>query len=219
MALGYESEDYNEGPCWASMAYVLQPSAEKVDPFDPPPATHRHLWNGARCFSCGKWSVWFDGEMVYPRRSTGTPAHPDMPEPIRELYEEAAAVAAVSRRAGAALARATMERLIKHLDPGAPERAKLEQRIERLRPRVSADLWRMLTVVRVAGNQAVHVEDAPGELVILALDDEEGPAILELLLETVNDLVDELITRPKVKKDLFDTLPEQIRAKSEAVDD
>ncbi|MFD5828309.1 DUF4145 domain-containing protein [Lentzea sp. NPDC060358] len=134
-----------------------------------------------------------------------------MPDDVRELYEEARTVAAVSRRAGAALARATVERLIKTLDPDAPKSAMLDKRIERIRPRLTPQTAQLLDVLRVTGNGALHVDDDPGELVVMALDDEEGPALLELLLETANDLVEEMIARPATVGGLWNKLPEGIR--------
>ncbi|MFC6090678.1 hypothetical protein [Saccharothrix lopnurensis] len=107
-----------------------------------------------------------------------------MPAEVRELFEEARAVAGVSRRAGAALARATVERLIRILDPDAPEKAKLDQRIERIKDRLTPQTAQLLDVLRVTDNGALHVDDEPGELGVTALGDEEGPALLELLLET-----------------------------------
>ncbi len=72
--------------------------------------------------------------MVYPVQARlGNAAHDDMPPHVRDLYEEAAAVAVVSPRAGAAFARVTVERLIKHLDPEAPTHANLDQRIVRIK--------------------------------------------------------------------------------------
>lgn len=179
------------------------------DPFDSP-GVRRSRWRAARCGTCQEWSIWLDEQMVYPRARLGAPAHPDMPEAVRELYAEGAAVAVVSRRAGAALARATVERLLKHLDPTAPTRAKLEERIGRVRGRVSTPLAQLLDVVRVTGNCAVHVDDQPGDLVVMALDDAEGP---ELLLGAVNGLVDELITRPKITDELWEKLPAGVKAK------
>ncbi len=158
--------------------------------------------------------------MIYPRAQLGGPPHPDMPGEVRDLYEEAASVAPVSRRAGAALARATVERLIKLLDPDAPRKAdKLDHRIERIRGRVSPPVAEMLDVVRVTGNKALHVEDDPAELVVLALDDKEGPQLLELLLDTANDLVDELITKPKTTSTYWAKLPPGIQAQLQATRD
>lgn len=151
--------------------------------------------------------------MLYPLARVGGASHPDMPAAVRELYTEAATVAAVSRRAGAALARATVERLIKVLDPGAPAGATLDKRIDRIRSRVSTPLGELLEVVRYLGNKMLHVEDQPGDLVVLALDDQEGPALVELLLAAANDLVAELITKPNTVAGLRDRLPEQVRAK------
>jgi hypothetical protein len=120
-----------------------------------------------------------------------------MPAQVRSLYQEAAAVAAVSRRAGAALARATIELLLKKIDPAAPNNARLDGRIQRIQRSVSTPLTQLLDVVRFTGNKMLHIEDQPAELVVLALDDEEGPQLVEHLLEATNDLVDELITRPR----------------------
>jgi hypothetical protein len=174
-------------------------------------------WAAARCGSCEQWSIWHNQLLECPRRATvGPPAHPDMPAHPKQLYQEAAAVAAVSRRASAALARATVERLLKEVDPHAPKRSTLEARIGRVRNRVSTPLAQMLDVVRVTGNDAVHTDADPRELITIALDDQEGPQLLELLLETANDLVDELITRPRTTEALWKKLPAGIKASIEA---
>lgn len=153
--------------------------------------------------------------MVYPVQARlGSAAHDDMPPHVRKLYEEAAAVAVVSPRAGAAFARVTVERLIKHLDPGAPRGAKLEDRIVQIKRRdISTSLGRMLDVVRVTGNDAVHVKDQPNDLMVLVLDDEQGPEFVPLLLQVANDLVDELITKPRVAEELWGKIPERIQAR------
>jgi hypothetical protein len=60
---------------------------------------------------------------------------------------------------GAALARCTVERLIKAPDPDAPTRANLDARIERIKSQVSVPLGEMLDVLRVTGNGTLHVDD------------------------------------------------------------
>ncbi|MEU4675033.1 hypothetical protein AB0F91_45610 [Amycolatopsis sp. NPDC023774] len=57
------------------------------------------------------------------------------------------------------------------------------------------------------GNDMLQVDDAPGDLVVLALNDEEGPEVIDLVLRAVNDLVDELITRPKVTSAFWTRIP------------
>jgi hypothetical protein len=138
--------------------------------------------------------------MVCPRRLGDAP-HDDMRAAVRALFDEA-------RRAGAAMARANLEWLIKTLDPDPPTGASLAVRIQRIKPRVSVTLGQLLDIERVNGSGAVHIDDQLGALVVPALDDDErGSELLELLLKTVNGLVDELITRPKTASDLWDKLP------------
>jgi hypothetical protein len=201
VALGYQDGNY-----WASMAYVDEP-----DPAGSSMKVRTHRWHGAQCHGCREWSIWLDDRMVFPQRSAGSPAHVDMPGPVRELYKEAAAVVAVSRRAGAALARATIERLVKELDPEAPRNARLDQRIGRLRERVSTPLGQLLDVVRVVGNGALHADEQSSELLVIALDDTTGPELIELLLQVANDLVDELITRPRTAREYWDRLPDGVK--------
>jgi hypothetical protein len=137
-----------------------------------------------------------------------------MPPDALPLFKEAAAVATVSRRAGAALARATVERVLKTLDPDAPKGANLEKRIDRIRSKVPATLGQLLDVVRVTANGALHADDQPTETVVIVLDDEVGPAAVELLLEAANYLVAELVTTPRAVQELWDKLPEGVREKA-----
>lgn len=113
------------------------------------------------------------------------------------------------------MARAAVESLIKSVDRDAAKKATLEERIRRLQGRVSTPLGRMFDVVRVTGNSALHQSvETPAELVVIALDDEEGPQLVSLLLEAANDLVEELITRPRVAAELWSKLPAAIRERS-----
>ncbi|MBW4042768.1 MAG: DUF4145 domain-containing protein, partial [Acidobacteria bacterium] len=156
--------------------------------------------------------------MVYPLVGPATAPHEDMPEHVRSLYEEARRVAAVSRRAGAGMARTTLEYLLKQVLPEVGVTIKPSDRLDGLlalaEPEVSSGLRKRLEVVRFAGNKSVHVEAAPSDVMVLVLD-EEDEAILGLLFQTVNDLVDELITRRKQTEDAYAMLPEGVLANIE----
>jgi hypothetical protein len=133
-----------------------------------------------------------------------------MPQIPRELYEEAALVMQVSRRAGAAMARATLERLLIDLDPmDTPRPPALDERIIHVTARVSSALEPALTVIRHAGNKALHVADAPDDTLVLVLD-EEDEGIVELLFSAINDLVDELVTKPNARQRLLNTVPASV---------
>jgi len=62
------------------------------------------------------------------------------------------------------------------------------------------------------------VDDEPDEIVVIALDDKEGPALLELLLDTANQLVDELIARPARTRSFWERLPPRVREKKRAAE-
>jgi hypothetical protein len=192
----------------------------KVGPVIPVESTFRswfggEAWFAATCPSCKGQSVWRGDQMVFPPAPSarvGPPPHPSMPPEVRELYDAAARVAAESRRAGAALARATAEQLIKIVDFSAPQGSTLAQRIERIRRDVSRPVAQMLDVVRHLGNKTLHGQDIADELVELVLDDASGPAVVEQLLTTINQLVEQLIVTPVASAVLWGKLPDGVKA-------
>lgn len=172
-------------------------------------------WRMSECTSCRHRSVWRAEQLIYPATSPAPVPSEDMPATVRELYDEASAVSAVSARAGAALARATLERLLKALDPEAPKGSRLDGYIARVIPNVNVATGKLLTLVRHVGNKSLHVEDAPDDAIVLLLSDEDA-VLLGVLFETINDVVDELITRPKQAALLYDAVPATVRAAAEA---
>jgi K+-sensing histidine kinase KdpD len=171
-------------------------------------------WSMAQCFVCGGKSTWRGATLIYPDISVAPLPHVDMPDEAKALYEEAAAVVGISRRAGAALARASLERLLKALDIEASKNDRLDDYIARVSEKVSTPLAELLTAIRHIGNKSLHVDDESDEIVALYLGDvEEG--IVEMLFEAINNLVDELITRPKRTAELYARLPEGVRADAE----
>lgn len=167
------------------------------------------IWRTARCARCGEASVWRGEQMMYPHAGLAPLPHVDMPDDAKALYEEARSVLGVSRRAGTALARAALERLLRKLHPqtGNPN---LATRIESIFPKVPVPLGQMLTVIRVAGNASLHVADTPDDVQVLVLDPEETE-IVELMFDAINVLVEELITKPRQMEGYYNKLPEAIR--------
>ena len=167
------------------------------------------VWAMSKCGRCKEYSTWRDDRLIFPNVSIAPEAHEDMPTDAKALYQEAGEVIGISRRAGAALARATLERLLRTLDPDAGK-VDLASRIDRILPKVSSSLGEMLTVIRHTGNKALHVEDEPDDVTVLVLDPEEEE-IAELVFATINNLVDELITRPARARALFEKVPARVR--------
>jgi hypothetical protein len=173
------------------------------------------VWAMSTCRSCRESSLWRETRLIFPAGSAlAPPPHSDMPPEAKELYREAADVVGVSRRAGAALARAALERLLKSVDP-VEERVDLEKRIERVLPDVSVGLADMLTVIRHVGNKSLHGEDEPDDVMVLVLDPDEEE-IVDMIFTAVNNTVEELITRPKKTAGFFAKVPEGVRKRVEA---
>ncbi|MEO2133193.1 DUF4145 domain-containing protein [Microbacterium sp.] len=174
-------------------------------------------WRSSVCARCNDAAIWRDDQLVAPHNviSLAQPPHEMMPPEARGLYEEAREVVGISRRAGAALARAALERLLRTIDPTAG-RMSLAARIERIIPEVPAPLGQMLTVVRIAGNDSLHVDDDPHDVLVLVLDPGETEAV-EMIFEAINDLVEEKIAKPDKVRALYAKIPESLREKVDKV--
>ncbi|MCQ3805559.1 MAG: DUF4145 domain-containing protein [Acidimicrobiia bacterium] len=132
-------------------------------------------------------------KMVFPHAGVRIPPAEGLePEEI-ELYEEAAAVAPASRRAASALLRLLLEAFLKrHLvDAKQPVEGKnlfqlIEAAVDHLD--LTRTLKKGLTAIRRRGNASVH--DPYG------LTDDVRAVDLPLLFQAVDDLVDDLHTKP-----------------------
>lgn len=199
-----DAHDLDQSPYWGS------DEAENVEN-----RSEESQWRMSECASCQHRAVWRHDALIYPVSSPAPTPSVDMPDEVRPLYEESGAVAAVSPRAGAALARATLERLLKLLDPDAPKRLQLDDYIVRVLPRVNVATGKLLTLIRHVGNKSLHVEDVPDEAIVLLLSDEDAD-ILGVLFQTINDVVEELITRPRQADALYEAVPASVRSAAEA---
>ncbi len=174
---------------------------------------HEHSWRASRCAACRDFSVWRGRSLAFPSTTLLTePAHPKMDPKARELYEEAAGVLPVSRRAAAALARASLEAQLKALGVGT-ESDRLDARIAHLGDQVTTSLWQTLTVLRDVGNKALHEPDSSG-LVAIVLDNSDAE-LAAFLLAAINEVVEELVAKPARAEELFQSLPEGVRATAE----
>lgn len=163
----------------------------------------------ADCSSCKKTSIWHGtlqkgqrGTQLLPTSSSAPMPNQDLPDDCRVDYLEARDIVAHSPRGAAALLRLVIQKLCMHL--GFPGKNINDDIKALVRDRnLSEMVQQALDAIRVIGNNAVH----PGEL---DLEDDEGTAIT--LFELVNIIVDEMISKPKKAKALFDRLPEGAKA-------
>jgi len=161
----------------------------------------------SKCLHCMEYEIWFRKEMIYPAASTAPQPNPDMPEDVSEDFNEARAVLAYSPRSSAALLRLALEKLCIHL--GLPGQNLNENIGALVKQGLSPKIQKMLDIVRVVGNNAVH----PGEL---DLKDDQQTALI--LFDLINLIVEQMITVPQMVDTTYEKLPEGAREQIEKRD-
>lgn len=146
----------------------------------------------ATCHTCGGKSYWVDKEIAYPPLLLGPPPSDDLEGELLAIYNEARSITHLSPRAAAALLRLLIEKLVKQLDPDAPERMFLHDRIERLAKagRVTTATVTALHMVKWGGNDGVH----EGQIDPTGEDD---LAVALFLFEVANRIIDDVIGMPR----------------------
>lgn len=162
---------------------------------------------GARCQHCTKYTVWLNGEMLYPD-APGVPLpNPDLPSEIQDDYREAAGILNKSPRASAALLRLAIQKLCKSLGESGDINVMIGNLVKRGLP---VQVQQALDIVRVIGNNAVH----PGTIDLT--DDRDTAA---QLFGLVNIIAQVMLTQPKEIAAMYASLPEGPRKAIEKRDD
>lgn len=160
-----------------------------------------------RCHSCGKKIIWIDGEYIYPN-IVAEEVNPDLPESVKQLYNEAGLIYNQSPRAACALLRLAIDRLCNEL--GETDRdinKNIGALVEKGLPK---KVQQALDFVRVVGNKAVH----PG---VIAFDvDDTNTA--KTLMRLINMIGQSMITDPKEIEDMYSQLPESAKESIERRD-
>lgn len=108
----------------------------------------------SECERCRYPTIWLGDRIVFPNVGSAEPPNPDLPDDIKNDYEEARSILEASPRGSAALLRLAIQKLCSHL--GQPGK-NINQDIAAL---VTAGLppgvQQALDSVRVIGNEAVH---------------------------------------------------------------
>ena len=111
----------------------------------------------ARCENCHNKILWIDNEYIYPDIITEE-ANEDMPNSVKQLYDEAGLIYNKSPRAACALLRLAIDRLCNEL--GETDRDINKNIGALVRKGLPQTVQQALDVVRVIGNKAVH----PGQI-------------------------------------------------------
>jgi Domain of unknown function (DUF4145) len=160
----------------------------------------------SRCDHCEKYSLWLIDKMLYPDVGGAPQPNADLPEPVKALYLEAAAISTKSPRGAAALLRLAIPVLCKELGgkgdnintdiallvgKGLPERVQ-----------------QAFDIVRVTGNHAVH----PGQI------DVDDPDVVGRLFDLINVIAEYTISMPARIGSIYAKLPESVHEQIQSRD-
>lgn len=155
----------------------------------------------AKCKHCNLFSMWHNQKMVFPLTGNVEMANPDLPEDIKNDYNEAKDIVNISPRGAAALLRLAVQKLCIHLgEKGANINDDIKSLVKKGLPQT---MQQALDSVRVVGNNAVH----PG-----TIDLNDNIEIAYALFGFVNIICEMLISQPKKVKEYYEKhIPENIR--------
>ena len=134
--------------------------------------------------------------MVYPVATSAPLPEDDLPDDLKEDFNEARQVFPVSARSSAALLRLIIEKLCKHLGYSEKDiNADIKRMVANGLPPL---VQQALDAVRVIGNESVH----PGQI-----DLRDNLEIALQLFNLVNFIVTKMITEPRQIQEIYDKLP------------
>lgn len=147
------------------------------------------------CENCREICLWYFDQMVYPNLANAPAPNPDMPEDVRNDYEEAASIHMPSPRAAAALLRSAIWKLCIHLGGDGKD---IGSYIKELVPE---QVQESLAAAKVTGNDAV----CPG---LIDTDDAEGAGKLFVLL---NVITEHMVSMPEKTNNAYSGSPDEAK--------
>ncbi len=154
-------------------------------------------WTISKCEHCEEKIVWFDKNIIFPKKISVSLPSEDLNEEIQKDYLEAANIFNDSPRASAALLRLSLQKLCKQLgEKGENINEDIKNLVEK---GLNSQIQKSLDILRITGNNAVH----PGEINI-----EEDPEKVLKLFELLNFIAEKMITEPKEISSFYDSLPD-----------
>ena len=149
------------------------------------------------CERCGQNTIWYGESIIFPQTSIVEPPNIDLPEHIKDDYNEAASILNQSPKGAAALLRLAIQKLCESLGESGKD---INTNIKNLVANgLSPKVQEALDSVRVIGNESVH----PG-----TIDLNDNREIANRLFKLVNFIATKLITELKEIDELYNSLPQ-----------
>lgn len=154
-------------------------------------------WTLSICEHCSSMIIWFDGQIIYPKKIPVEQPNSDLDVEIQEDYLEAANILSDSPRAAAAILRLALQKLCKQL---GEKGENINDDIKTLVIRgLNPAIQKSLDALRITGNNAVH----PGELNLT----EDRERVIKLF-GLINFIAEKMITELKEIDSFYEGLPE-----------
>lgn len=149
------------------------------------------------CQHCEGNTLWIYDKMFYPENGNAPYPNPEMPDSVKKLYLEAAAIHTKSPRGAAGLLRLSIQVLCLELgESGKNINKDIACLVQKGLPKI---VQQSLDIVRVTGNDAVH----PGQI------DTDNVETVGKLFELVNVIVEYMIALPKKISGIYSSLPSE----------
>ena len=156
-----------------------------------------NILGSATCQNCEETSIWIEDKMYFPESGNSPFPNTEMPELVKNLYNEAASISNKSPRGAAALLRLGIQILCKELgEDGNNINTDIGNLVKKGLPEI---VQQSLDIVRVTGNDAVH----PGQI------DTDNPETVAQLFELTNVIIEYMIALPKKVSGIYSSLPSQ----------
>ena len=148
-----------------------------------------------KCIHCNGNTIWLNEKILFPASSSAPVANSEMPQNVREIYQEASSIFSASPRAAAALLRLALQMLCEHLGgKGKNINDDIATLVSKGLPEI---VQQSLDIVRVTGNEAVH----PGQI------DVDSAKTVGILFELINIITEYMIAMPNKVSGIFKNLP------------
>ena len=145
----------------------------------------------SKCYHCKNPTIWDNENPVYPVTGHQPPPHPDMPENIKLIYDEAASISQLSPRASCALMRCAVEEFVENVG----YKGSLFENIGQMYKEGLIDdiIKDSLDIVRLTGNDSLHDNQ-------IDMNDQTNVDYMFIL---INEIVESISSR-KRRKDMLE---------------
>lgn len=166
---------------------------------DQPNSFHYYQFSISTCSRCRSIAHWVDDKMVYPSGSFIELPNPDMPEEVKIDYLEARDIFRQSPRGAGALLRLSLEKLLIDLDNETEKSESINDAIKKLVDKgLGVQTQQAMDSIRVFGNEAVHPSD---------INIDEYKDLAPFLFWLLNEIVSDMITKPKKMAEIYSKIP------------